>query len=444
MLGDNLTIVLGLLMVAVLLGLNALFVAAEFAYISVRRTQMQQLANEGNRGAKRVLGAISDLDFYVAASQLGITMATIAIGYLGEPVIASLIEPPIIDLVGAYSPALSHTIAIGVAFTFATVLHIVFGEFAPKSIALQQSGKTAMWISLPMEIFVRIFKPFIWLLNNSGNVVLKLFGYDMRAVSDEPLRPEDLAYTLESSASAGLISRRELDLSRNTLRLTMLQVSDLMVPRTEVVGIPMDATREDIVRAFATHRFTRYPVYENQMDSIVGVIDAKQIVYDLPDKGVDWHADINEPFIVPESISIEQALAEARVRKQSLIIAVDEFGGVAGILSLSDVIEFLAGHMPDEHEVVADRLYHNADGSIVAPGLLHLVELEDELAIELPDVESHTVGGMFMELTGRIPSTGDEITVDSYLVRVTEMDNNRVSELLFMPNGHNSGDNNEH
>ena len=444
MLGDNLTIVLGLLMVAVLLGLNALFVAAEFAYISVRRTQMQQQANEGNRGAKRVLGAISDLDFYVAASQLGITMATIALGYLGEPVIASLIEPPIIDLVGSVSPTLSHTIAIGVAFTFATVLHIVFGEFAPKSIALQQSGKTAIWISLPMEVFVRIFKPFIWLLNNSGFAILKLFGYDTRTVGDEPLRPEDLAFTLESSASAGLISRRELDLSRNTLRLTMLQVSDLMVPRTEVVGIPMDATREDIVRAFATHRFTRYPVYEDQMDSIVGVIDAKQIVYDLPDKGVDWHSDINEPLIVPESISIEQALAEARLSQQSLIIAVDEFGGVAGILSLSDVIEFLAGHMPDEHEVVADRLHHNADGSIVAPGLLHLVELEDELAIELPDVESHTVGGMFMELTGRIPSTGDEITVDSYRVRVTEMDNNRVSELLFMPNGHSSGDNNEH
>jgi putative hemolysin len=443
LLGDNITIIFGLLLVAVLLGLNALFVAAEFAYISVRRTQMQNLADDGNRSAKRILGAISNLDFYVAASQLGITMATIALGFLGEPVIAGLIEPPIERFVGSFAPAIAHSLAIATAFLLVTVMHIVFGEFAPKTIALQQSGKTAMWISLPMEIFVRIFRPFIWLLNTTGNTALKLVGYDVRPVGDEPLRPEDLALTLESSASAGLISRRELDLSRNTLRLNTLQVSDLMVPRTEVVGIPLDAQRQDIVRTFATHRFTRYPVYNEQIDSVVGFIDAKQVVYDLPASDANWHDDIQEPLIVPESITIEQALTEARVRKQSLIIAVDEFGGMAGILSLSDVIEFLAGHMPDEHETSEDRLRYNADGSVIAPGLLHLVELEDELSITVPDVESHTIGGMIMEMTGRIPEAGDEVAIDSYTVRVTTMDNNRVNEVLLIPSNTNTGSRNE-
>jgi magnesium and cobalt transporter len=217
-----------------------------------------------------------------------------------------------------------------------------------------------------------------------------------------------------------------------------------MVPRTEVVGIPLDAEREDIVRVFATHRFTRYPVYNEQLDDIAGFLDAKQVVYDLPTSDADWRDDIQEALVVPESITIERALAEARLRKQSLIIAVDEFGGMAGILSLSDVIEFLAGHMPDEHETSTDRLRYNADGSILSPGLLHLVELEDELAITLPDVESHTVGGMVMEIIGRIPEAGDEVTVDSYTVRVTTMDNNRVDEVVFIPNGHRNEGQNEH
>lgn len=433
MFGDNATIVFGLLLVVVLLILNALFVAAEFAYISVRRTQMQHLAAEGNRGAKRILRALTNLDFYVAASQLGITMATILIGFLGEPVIAGLIEPPIESFVGGFAPAIAHSLAIAVAFLFVTVLHIVLGEFAPKTIALQLSGRTAMAVSLPMEIFVRIFRPAIWALNTSGNGILRLFGYDVQPVTDEPLRAEDLAYTLESSASAGLISRRELDLSRNTLRLTTLQVSDLMIPRTEVVGVPMDATRRDIVHTFATHRFTRYPVYDGTPDDIVGYIDAKQIVYDLPDSDKDWHVEIREALVVPESVTIEQALIEAREEKQSLLIVADEFGGIAGLLSLSDVVEFLAGHMPDEHEAANHNLRFHADGSIAVPGLLHLVELEDALAVPIPDVESHTVGGMLMEISGRIPEIGDEIRIDGYRVRVTQMDVNRVDEVVFVP-----------
>lgn len=435
MLGDNGTVVIGLVLVVILLALNALFVAAEFAYITVRRTQMQHLASEGNRGARRILGALSNLDFYVAASQLGITMATLGIGFLGEPAIASVVEPPIESLVGGFAPAFSHTIAIAVAFVFATVLHIVLGEFAPKSIALQQPGRTAMWLSLPMEIFVRIFRPFIWALNATGNGLLRLMGFEIKPVGDEPLRAEDLALTLESSASAGLISRRELDLSRNTLRLTGLDVADLMVPRTDMAGIPIDATREDIVRIFATHRFTRYPVYDGSLDNIVGVLDAKNVVYDLGDPDEDWRDNIMPPLILPESVSVEQALAVAREHKRSLIILADEFGGTAGLLSVFDVVEFLAGHLPDEYDSAPRRLRYLDDGSMLAPGLLHLSELEEELGIELPDVDAHTLGGLIMELTGRVPEPGDEVTVGGYRLRVSEMDHNRVEEVLLVPDG---------
>lgn len=433
MLGDNLTVVLGLLLVVVLLFLNGLFVAAEFAYVTVRRTQMQHLAGEGNRGARRIVKALGDLDFYVAASQLGITMATIALGYLGEPVIARLIEPPIESLVGGFAPAFSHGIAIGVAFAFATTLHIVFGEFAPKSIALQQPGRTAMWLSLPMEIFVFIFRPAIWAMNSTGFWLLRHMGVDIRPVGDEPLRPEDLAYTLESSASAGLISRREFDLARNTLRLTSLEINDLMIPRTEIIGVPLDATREDVARVFAMNRFTRYPVYDGSLDNVVGIIDAKRMVYDLAGSDLDWHKDIEAPLILPESISIEQALVESRGNPHGLILVADEFGGIAGLLSLFDVVEFLAGHLPDEHEEIQRHLHTSPDGSIVAPGLLNLVDLIDELSIEPPEVESHTVGGMVMDLAGEIPAVGDEVQLPAYTIRVTKMDGNRVDEVVLIP-----------
>ncbi len=430
---DSLPVIPGLILVVVLLALNAMFVAAEFAYVTVRRTQMQQLANEGNTQAKRTLKALGNLDFYVAASQLGITMATIGLGFLGEPVIAGLIEPPIEDIVGSFAPAVSHTVAIGIAFTFVTVLHIVLGEFVPKTLALEAPGKTTMWLSYPMQIFVRIFGPAIWLLNTTGNVLLGLLGMKVRPMGDEPLKAEDLALTFESSASAGLISRRELDLSRNTLRLASLQVGDLMVPRNEVIGIPVDASREDIVRIFAGHRYTRFPVYTSSLDDIIGVLNAKQAVFNLGSPDADWHRDIQQPLILPETVTIEHALEAAREANHALMILADEFGGIAGVLSLFDVVEFLAGHLPDEFESGQALLSANPDGSLLAPGLMHLVDLADELGITVPDVDAHTLGGLVMELLERIPVEGDEVFVDGHRIRVSEMNNRRVGQVLLIP-----------
>lgn len=430
---DSLPVIPGLILVVVLLALNAMFVAAEFAYVTVRRTQMQQLANEGNAQARRTLKALGNLDFYVAASQLGITMATIGLGFLGEPVIAGLIEPPIVDVVGSFAPAVAHTVAIAIAFTFVTVLHIVLGEFVPKTLALEAPGKTTMWLSYPMQIFVRIFGPAIWLLNTTGNALLGLLGMQVQPIGDEPLKSEDLALTFESSASAGLISRRELDLSRNTLRLASLQAGDLMIPRNEVVGVPVHASREDVVRIFAEHRYTRFPVYRDSLDNITGILNAKQAVFDLGSPDGDWQRDIQQPLILPETVTIEQALEAARETNHALIVLADEFGGVAGVISLFDVVEFLAGHLPDEFQPEQGRLHTNPDGSMLAPGLLHLVDLQDELDITIPDIDAHTVGGLVMELLQRIPVEGDEVHVDGYHVRVMEMDNRRVGQVLLIP-----------
>jgi putative hemolysin len=423
----------GLLLVAVLLALNALFVAAEFAYVTVRRTQMQHLHSEGNVRAGVVLRALRNLDFYVAASQLGITMASVALGFLGEPVIAALIEPPIERAVGAVAPIIAHSVAIAIAFLLITALHIVLGEFVPKSIALQEPGRTSLWLSVPMEVFVRVFRPAIWLLNSTGNGILRLSGMNMGAIGDEPLRAEDLALTLESSASAGLISRRELDLSRNTLRLATLSVSNLMTPRSETIGIPHDASRDDIARVFAAHRFTRYPIYRNTIDDIVGVLDAKQTVYSLADEQRDWRDDIRPPVLLPESTTVEHALTSIHESRDAVAVLVDEFGGTAGIITLFDIVDFLAGDLPHEFSELQHDVRFGPQGSVTITGLTHLIDLEGDLDITLPEVESRTLGGLIMDLLGRIPRAGDTVVIDRYLARVDAMDGHRVDQVTLTP-----------
>jgi len=423
---------IGLLVVAILLGLNAIFVAAEFAYVTVRRTQLQHLASEGDSRARFLLGALQNLDFYVAASQLGITMATIMLGFLGEPVLAALIEPPIEDLVGPVAPALSHTIAIAVAFTLITALHIVIGEFVPKSIALSRPDRTSLWLTYPMEVFVRIFRPMIWLLNETGNALLRLIGFDLRPVGDEPLRIEDIALSLETSASAGLISRREFDLTRNTLRLGSIIASDLMTPRNEIIAIPSDASADDVRRIFARHRFTRYPVYEGTLDDVIGVIDVKEAIFDVA-YDEDWTQDIEPPLMLPETIRVENALTAAERAGVTMMVLVDEFGGTAGILSVFDVVQYIAGGLPDEYRVQQSEIEPGPDEGFIVSGSLPLVEYEDEFDIELPEYESHTIGGMIAEILQRMPEPGDEIELEGNRLRVESVGQNRVEQVLVVP-----------
>lgn len=428
----ELPVLLGLFLVALFLVLNGLFVAAEFAYVTVRRSQMEHMAEDGNRRASRVVRSLGNLDYYVAASQLGITMASIALGYLGEPVVAHLIEPPVEDLIGSFAPAVSHTVAIGTAFVLITGLHIVFGEFVPKSIALQRPGGTVLWLALPMAVFVWIFGPLIAFLNATGNFLLRLIGFELKPIGENVLATEDLALTLESSATAGLISRRELNLARNALTLTNLTAADLMVPRNEVVGIPIDATTQDVLDIFAEHRHTRYPVFDGDLDNVAGVLNAKDLVLDWV--GADnWQEHVHDPLVLPDSVKIEHAFSVAQAQGEMMIVLVDEFGGTSGIISVFDIIEFLAGDLPDEFAQEQRDVRRRADGSYILSGLTRLVDIETDLNLELPEVEAHTVGGLVMEYLERIPMVGDEVRVNGYLIRVLAMDANRVDEVLLMP-----------
>lgn len=421
------------LFVALLLA-NGLFVAAEFALVTVRRTRIDQLASTGNAPARLVQRALGNLDFYIAASQLGITMATIAIGWFAEPVLASLIEPPVAALVGSFAPAFSHGIAIAVVFTLVTKLHIVIGEFVPKTIALEQPDKTSLAIAYPLQFFVRIFKPAIYALNGTGNWLLGLLGFSLRPIGDQPLAVEDLALTMESSASAGLISRQALDLTRHALQLATIEAHELMLPRNEIIGIPRGAPVETVLRTLAEHKHTRYPVYEQSLDDITGFIDAKKVLLDAA-SGDDWHRHIAPVAIVPESVSAQQVFEVARAAGTPLVIVIDEYGGTAGIISVFDIVQYLAGYLPDEYHEGEPRFRTNPDGTLTLSGLTRIVEIEEDLDLKLPDVDAVTVGGLVTALLQQIPAVGDEVGVDGYLIRVEAMDFHRVAQVSLRLNG---------
>lgn len=419
---------LGLILVAVVLFLNAVFVAAEFAYVTVRRTRVEQRAEEGSSAARRIERALGNLDFYVAASQLGITMASIALGTLGEPVLASLIEPPIESAVGAFAPALSHITAIAIAFILINAMHIVFGEFVPKSIALQNPEGTAFTIASPMALFVSIFRPAIWILNASGNAVLRLVGMRVEPIEEETLGVDDLALTLESSAAAGIISRDEMYVARHVLQLSSVVAEDIMIPRNEMIALSTEMSRRDVLAAFAQHRHTRYPVHGTDVDDVVGILDMKDILFAAEDTG-DWQQYIRSPIFVPTSVSLERLLDEAYDADTAMSVLLDEYGGVAGVATIFDAIEFLAGHFPDEFDPAEGPVVEEEAGVFTIDGMLRLSDLHEDFGIEFSESSARTVGGLVMERLGSIPEPGERIELDGYLAEVVEMDEQRVARV---------------
>jgi CBS domain containing-hemolysin-like protein len=427
----SIPLLLGLPLIVFLLLANATFVATEFALVTVRRTRINQLAAEGNRPAQRVQSALGNLDYYIAAAQLGITMASIALGFVGEPILARIIEPPVEALVGAFAPAVAHTLAITVAFIFVTSLHIIIGEFIPKTIALEEAERTSLLISLPLAIFVRIFGPVIWAMNKTGNFLLGLLGMEIHPLGDSPLSGEDLALTVETSASAGLISRRELSLTRHLLNLSRLESRELMIPRSKIVAIRSDASWDEVAAILAERPLTRYPVYRDDIDDIVGILDAKRLLL-AEDERVRhaWSDLLQDAVMIPESVKASITLETMRKRKSRLVILVDEYGGTAGLVTQFDIVRFLAEDLPDDGDT-ENRHAIQWDGTspVSINGLMPLSEVVEAFGIDIIDSDSATLGGFITERRRNIPSVDDEVVHDGIAFRVVEMDQYRVARV---------------
>jgi putative hemolysin len=431
----------GLLAVIVLVLANGFFVATEFAIVAVRRSRIEQLAADGNRSAEAAKQVVGHLDAYIAACQLGITMASLALGWIGEPAFAHLVEPLLEALVGQFAPAAAHGIAVGTAFAIITALHIVIGELAPKGLALQRPEATALWIARPIQMFYVLFRWPITLLNAVGNSVLKLIGLDPAAGHEMVHSVEELRLLVTASQQGGAVEESEARIASRAFEFGELTAGELMTPRTEVDGVPVTATLKELMALAASISHSRLVVYEDSLDNVVGVLHVRDLfrVMDRPAETVSARTLLRPVIVVPETKHADDLLDEMRSARRQLALVIDEYGGTAGIVTLEDLLEALVGQIEDEPPMGMEEptpVPSESDGSMILDGLTRLEDFEEIADIRLPD-EIHeqvdTLGGLIMVSLDRIPEVGDEVLVDGRTLRVEQLDGRRVDAVRLLP-----------
>ncbi|MCC6801902.1 MAG: HlyC/CorC family transporter [Anaerolineae bacterium] len=431
---------LGILAVFALVFLNGFFVAAEFSFVGARRTRLAQLAEEGSGAARAAQNAISHLDQYIAATQLGITLASLGLGWIGEPAVAHVFEP----LFERFLPedvamTLGHTISVVIAFSLVTMLHIVLGELAPKSIALQRPEEISMIVARPTILFHDIFNPVIRLMNGVGNGVVRLLGFEPAGEHQSVHSPEELEMLVHSSREAGLLEASEEALLRRVFDFADIPVVETMQPRVEVDAIAIDIPLAELLQRIAADHHSRYPVYHDHIDNLVGILNVRD-VFDLvvsqPSLLTDASSEfdvtplLREPLYVPATMGVDKVLEEMRRQKTQLAIVIDEYGGMAGLATMEDIIEELVGEVEDEFDAEASGSVEDADPNVI-DGLTSMTDVVERFGDPGGETESMTVGGYVAERLERIPAEGDTLPFGDYRLDVVEMDGMRVARVRF-------------
>jgi magnesium and cobalt exporter, CNNM family len=433
--------ILGLLAVCLLIFMNGFFVAAEFSLVGARRTRIAQLADEGSAGAKSAQDAMNHLDSYIAATQLGITLASLALGWIGEPAIAHLFEPILhLLLPEEMLETVGHTISIAIAFALVTMFHIIFGELAPKSIALQRPESTAIVIARPTTWFLRIFRPVIALMNAIGNAVVKALGFEPAGEHAQIHSAEELEMLVHSSREAGLLQESEERLLRRVFDFSDIHVEAIMKPRVDVDAIEVTTPLGELLKMIGDQHHSRYPVYRESVDNIVGVLYTKDL-FDMvirqpelltnPEAHFNLMSIVRNPLFIPGTLTVDKLLEKMQKTKIHLAIVIDEYGGTAGVVTMEDILEQLIGEVQDEYDLETSPITSEGNSAIVS-GLLSLGEVEERFGDLDEEPLSTTIGGYVAELLSRIPVAGDKVRFGDYDVLVEEMDGLRVEKVRFV------------
>ncbi|MSQ41477.1 MAG: HlyC/CorC family transporter [Dehalococcoidia bacterium] len=412
----------GLLAVLALVLVNGFFVAAEYAIVTVRRTRVAQLVAEGALAGRTLEHAVGRLDSYIATCQLGVTIASLALGWIGEPALAGLLDP-------VFGRA-SHPAAVALAFIAITTVTVVAGELAPKNIALRYAERVALIVVLPLRVFRALFRPVIWLLTEAGWAVAGVFGVRRDALEASSASAAELRLIVEHSAAAGQLGDDERLLLGRVLRFGELRVGDVMVPRTEVLAIALDTAVVEAVRFVAEHHHSRYPVYRESVDDVIGVLHARDLL--RPALPGTLEALLRQPLMVPAQASVAELLEQMREHRTHFAIAVDEYGGTDGIVTLEDVLEQIVGELRDEFEPVLPAA-ETRPGVLRIDGLDAVEVLAERLSVTVEPGPYNTVAGYVLERIGRIPHVGDAVELDGYSLTVVEMDDLRVAAVEASP-----------
>ena len=407
---------------------NGFFVAAEFSLVAMRRSRVEQLVAQGNPFARAVQRAVQQLDAYLAATQLGITMASIALGWIGEPALASLIEPLFAGLPETWTFIGSHALAVAVSFAIITTLHIVLGELAPKSLALQRTEGTALAVAQPLHLFLTVFHPAIHLLNGMGNLVLRLLG--LRPAGGEELvhSVEELKFLVAASRRAGLLVREAEEIVERAFEIADRVAREVMVPRTQVVAIPANEPAAETARRLTEVGYSRYPVYGRDLDDILGVVTAKDVLVQIVEGRRDRpaHEYMRPAFFVPESKDVASLLREMRERQTHLAVVLDEYGGTAGIVTMEDLLEELVGEIVSEYGTERRLIQSLGPDRLVVDAAIGLEDLNELWNVKLPTEEADTLGGFVYQQLGEVPRPGQRFSYNHLEFVVLCMVGNRI------------------
>ncbi len=425
-----------LFLIAFLLFSNGFFVAAEFAMVKVRKTKIEQLVKEGNYNAKIALEAIKDLDKFIAAVQLGVTISSIGLGWVGESTLARLIEPLFVFLPGVSQTIATHTVSASIAFALITFLHVVLGELIPKSIALEYTEKTALIIARPMQVITFIFNPFIWILNGFGNWVLTLLHIPHSHKSSLVHSSEELDMLVDASYNGGALNETEKDMLHNVFKFSDLTAKQVMIPRTDMLCVPINMSLEELNNFATENQYTRYPVYEGDIDHISGIIHVKDLYkLSIDDTTCPIERIQREVMLVPETMTMDNLVLEFKKRKCQMAIVVDEFGGTSGLITLEDVIEEIFGDVQDEfdeEEEVEPDIFEIAPNTYLANAMMRLDEFAEFFSIDeevIDDEDIDTIGGLVVKLLGRIAEVSDTVSLHGLTFIVKEIDGARITKL---------------
>lgn len=411
--------------------LNAFFVAAEFAIVKVRGTQLDALAEDGNRAAVTARAALKNLDGYLSATQLGITLASIALGMIGEPYVARMIQPLMWKL-GVVNEAVISSVSIGIGFGVITYLHVVLGELMPKSLAIRKSLPTTLAISGPLHFFYIVFKPAIWVLNGTANWLLKvLFRLEPASESELAHSEEELRHIVSASGDSDEVTDTEKDILLNTLALNDRCVRDVMTPRNQVICLDAADDFETSLATAIQHKHTRYPLVEGHLDNSLGLIHIKDLLALVGQPSADLRSIKRELPMVPEMMPIDKLLRFFLDKHVHIGLAVDEYGGTVGIVTLDNVIEEIVGDIQDEFDQETSEFRRVNEEEFIVEGTLNLYELAEQAGLEIESDEVTTIGGYVTHLLGHLPKVGETVRIENYEVTTTRADARRVQQLHF-------------
>ena len=415
------SVLLRIIVVLLLVLGSALFVAAEYALITARRARLEERALNGNRGAKAALRLMDEPVRFISSTQLGITIFAILVGAIGEPLISDLMQPP-----------LSNTVAFVISFALLTYFSVVLGELVPKAVALQRAEALAGVLAVPLDFLGRVAHPIVWLLQVSANAVLKLLRVNPAPAGMIAYTREDIRLSVAAAEDHGELEQAEEEMLYKVFDFASKEVSAVMVPRPEVVGISADMPPDEALRAVVDSPFTRYPVYRGTLDDIVGILHVRDLFGAMHDVGiaaVELESIVRPAYVVPETKDLAALLADFRREKQHLAIVVDEYGDVEGIVTLEDLLEEIVGDIEDEFDLPDTSIERVDDTHIRIEGTYTIDDFNEEFGTELEHEDFNTMAGLVFGALGRAAEVGDEVRVDGLNLRVNEIEGSRILKL---------------